>query len=331
MEFRTSWQIKKPNFSIGLQDTVLCLGSCFADHIGQKLIDNKFKTLVSPFGVLFNPLSIFQLLQISIENSGLPERGYLYNQGLYRHFYLHSDLASTSDEQMQELAYKAIEKTKATVDKAKFLIITLGTAYVYRHKESGLIAANCHKVPATAFDKYLLDIEEITSNFATLYALLKQSNPDLSFIFTLSPVRHMRDSFESNTLSKSVCRLAIDKIINSLDNTYYFPAYEIMLDDLRDYRFYADDMLHPSTQAIEYIWQKFIDAIIEPSSLQFITEWTEVRKAMHHRPFHPQSESHVAFLEKTLQKVQGFSSRIDVSQELHELNHRLNVIKSNTK
>ncbi|HXA02678.1 MAG TPA: GSCFA domain-containing protein, partial [Cytophagaceae bacterium] len=206
---------------------------------------------------------------------------------------------------------------------AKILTITFGTAYVYRLKSNHELVSNCHKMPSSLFTKELLKAEQITKSFDIFYKKIITANPGLKIILTVSPVRHTKDSIQLNSVSKSVLRLACHSLAAANENISYFPAYEIMMDDLRDYRFYKEDMIHPTAVAENYIWEKFIDTYMETQSKEFIREWSGILKGLQHKPFHPESESHQAFIKETIRKVKSLSSRADLRIELNMLELQL--------
>lgn len=311
MHFRTELIVPESPYKITLQTPVLTLGSCFAEVIGTKLIENKIPTLSNPFGTLFNPLSIVKLLHHALEGTPPDERLYVEHQGIWFHYDFHSSLWATSREKLRERLATKLDAVQQWLSRTDVLIITLGTAFVYRHLESGQWVANCHKTPNSAFRRELLSTEQIVAAFEGLFTKLSSS---LKVIFTVSPVRHTRDTLPLNAVSKSVLRVACHEL--SEQGYAYFPAYELLLDDLRDYRFYQSDLIHPNEQAEDYIFEQFVNAYFTNELKKFIQEWQKIRQALAHRPLYPNTPSHRQFLENLLQKLQKIADFTDVSNEL---------------
>ena len=315
-----------PNVSpnkINLKDQILSLGSCFAQNIGQKLQEYKFEVNVNPFGTLFNPMSIFKLINQAVLHEIIGSLGIVQSQGVYHHYDLHSDLSNLDKEELLINANEQLHQVGNQLPHIAIIIYTFGTAIVYELKETGEIVANCHKVPANKFDRRFLDIDEIVHAFKVNFDLVKSMNKHIRFILTVSPVRHQKESFEHNNVSKSILRVVCEKIVNQYPDVEYFPAYEIMMDELRDYRFYAEDMLHPNTIATDYIWQKFQEVYFDMQLQQFVHKWGKVRKALAHRPFNRGSDQHRMFIQKTIELVNEFKNQIDIKPELKLLKAQL--------
>lgn len=321
--FRTEINIQPSEHRIGLQSPILSVGSCFADRMGDRLSQNKFLALNNPFGVIFNPISIFRLLDQAVKTSPSDTSLVVQSQGMFYHYDVHSEIYGNSSVEVLAKLDLLREETAQFLQIADWLIITLGTAFVYTKKDSGDIVANCHKVPNSFFNKRLLSIDEIEQGYDSMISNLKKLNPGLKVLLTLSPVRHIKDTLELNSVSKSLLRIACENIIRAHANTFYFPSYEIMMDDLRDYRFYASDMLHTNDVAEEYIWTKFSEAYMEDETIEFISEWEKVRRSLEHRPFHPGSSNHRSFLEKTLEKLQKLHFQADMTDEIRHIEQQL--------
>jgi hypothetical protein len=318
-DFRTELT---PGFStsrIGLKDAIFTIGSCFADAIGDHLTENKFNVWNNQFGTVYNPVSIHRLLSLALENK-LPKReSYLQNEGVYFNYSFHSSHSAFSDQELQDKIKTSIVKANEFLKYANRIIMTFGTAFVYRLKNSNEIVANCHKVPSTNFTKSLLTEKEITESFQDFYSKLKSINPNCKIILTVSPVRHLKDTLELNAVSKSILRLSCHLITNQLSDVEYFPAYEILLDDLRDYRFYKTDRLHPTDEAVEYIWEKFSHSYFDESVKKFVSAWAEIKKDLNHKAFNSQSENHQRFLKALLLKLENLRSDVDVSKEIQSV------------
>jgi hypothetical protein len=218
---------------------------------------------------------------------------------------------------------EVLEKCNAYLAMSKCILFTLGTAYVYRHLASGLFAGNCHKMPASSFEKFMLQPEEISSSFEALASAIRQINPGVQFIFTSSPVRHLSDSLPMNGLSKSVLRVAIQQIIENVPDASYFPSFELMIDDLRDYRFYKEDLVHPTDQAIDYIWQKFATAYFTEETRKVLANWQKIKKSLDHRPFYPGSQQYLGFLNRTLSQLEALRNQIPCDLEIDEIKAKI--------
>lgn len=309
MQFRTEVTIAPLPFSIGYRDKMLTIGSCFATHMGERLAQLKFSATHNPFGIVYNPISVCRALELMLGKREFTAHDLGFANGLWYSFYHHSSFSLSDKEQMLQQLNKEVERSAMLLESLDVLIITLGTAMVYEHKQTGQVVSNCHKLPSSQFNHRMLSVDEIYKQLATTIAMLKQLRPSLRFILSVSPIRHVKDDFTTNQLSKSSLLLAVDSVCKTHADVAYFPAYEIMMDELRDYRFYADDMLHPSPLAIEYIWQKFISAAADDEALAIIPEVERLVAAKRHRPFDPQTSEHKTFLSAFLQKTESLKER----------------------
>jgi lysophospholipase L1-like esterase len=309
---------------IGLKDRILTTGSCFADQFGRWLQNNKFDILVNPFGTNYNPISIHKCLLESL-SAGLDDRLFAEHQGIWHHFDYHSQWSSARKEDLKASIQKIQQQVNQYLKKTDVLIITYGTAWVYHHKTQNIIVSNCHKVPAIEFEKRLLTVEEITESFRHLYAMIKSLRPDIRIIITVSPVRHIKDTLVLNSVSKATLRLACHTLSDQYEDVEYFPSYEIMMDDLRDYRFYDRDKIHPNEEAIDYISQKFSDQYFEPQVKRFIEKWHSVRQSMEHRPYHPNSEAHQHFLKDLLHKLEELKEFVPVEEEIKTIQSQIHT------
>ncbi len=323
---RTEFSIPAAPFRIQPGNRVLAMGSCFAESIGHRLLDNKLPASVNPFGTLFQPLAIFNLLQKALRGEGPDERQFLERDGRWVSYEAHSEVWGESREALADVFGKKLRELGEALRQADVLLLTLGSAWAYRLAEPPVYVANNHKQPAARFERDLLSVKEVCKAFGMLHSQFRATDRSilnsqprggpLSIVLTVSPVRHTRDGMADNAVSKSVLRAACHYLTTDFPEVYYFPAYELLLDDLRDYRFYAPDGLHPSPVAEEYIFDKFREACFSEPLNAFVTEWQSVRRALAHRPFDAASAAHRAFLERLRIRLLRFGTRLDVRQEL---------------
>lgn len=319
MQFRTELNTIKSIFQLTHQSKILTTGSCFAENIAALFLKNKFNCISNPYGILYNPISIFNSLACDFSFN---TQNFVFRDDLYFSYDCHSDINATS---VQYLAIKLATIQKNHIEKLKntdIVIITFGTGYVYENMKKNIVA-NCHKKNTNLFKKRLLNTDEIVVAFEKIQNQILEINPNLNFIFTISPVRHIKDTIALNQVSKSILRLAVHYICEKHTNCNYFPAYEIMMDDLRDYRFYDSDMLHPTPFAIEYIWKKFIFSYFTESTLKVYTQWQHILSSINHRSFNPTSTSHQQFLNQLLNDLANFEIYFDVSIEKSLLKSKL--------
>lgn len=328
MHFRTEISLTQSNKKITLQTPILTVGSCFAEVIGQKLVDNKIPTLANPFGTIFNPLSITKLLRQSITQQLPDENLYIENQGVWFHHDFHSSCWATSKEALISQLTHQLHRVREWLLSTKWLILTFGTAYVYQQIATECIVANCHKMPNKQFRRELLSIEAIVEDFRDICTLLRSFNSSLTVILTVSPVRHTRDTLPLNAVSKSILRVACHELSETLANVHYFPAYELLLDDLRDYRFYKPDLIHPNETAEQYIFQRFSETYFDDSLKQFVREWQKLKQEMAHRPLQPNSAAHKLFLENLLKKLQKVRTNVGVDDEIIFVEQQLQALEN---
>ncbi|MFC5269687.1 GSCFA domain-containing protein [Adhaeribacter terreus] len=326
MNFRTELHPKPAPYKLNLASKVVTVGSCFSDVIGSQLEKYRVETLKNPFGTLFNPLSACKLLQICAGADVELAESFVENNGRWYSYDFHSSFSAETEEDLYEKLDEAIVKTRRFLKKADVLILTLGTANIFRLNITGETVANCHKLPAANFTRETLLPEEIITAVAETHSLLRELNPNLKLVLTVSPVRHLKDTLELNSVSKSVLRLATHFLTQSLPDITYFPAYELLLDDLRDYRFYQEDLLHPTPLAENYIWEKFTGAYFEDSFMTFTAEWDTVLRAKAHKPFHPESAQHQAFVQNILEKLQTLQEKVNVTDEIAYFENQVVVL-----
>ena len=309
MQLRTEIEIRKENNLIDYNSDIILLGSCFAENIGDKLSYNKFNSLVNPYGILFHPVAIEKAITQSINQIKYTKEDLYFFNELWLSFNHHSKFSSSNPEKILSKINQGIADFNLRMQSASHLIITLGTAWVYRFIENDQIVANCHKIPQKKFTKELLSIDDISESLDAMISLIKSINKNISVILTLSPVRHLKDGFIENSLSKAHLLSAIHEVINIKENIHYFPSYEIMLDDLRDYRFYDEDMLHPNSIAIKYIWDKFRNSWMSEKTIELSNKVESLQKSLAHRPFNPESEQHQAFLKNIKDQINSLNKQ----------------------
>jgi len=295
--FATKVEIPESSVKITHQDGITALGSCFSENIGEKMKNVFFDIDVNPFGVLYNPASIRNSLHFLQTDKKFTEKDLFFDGALW-HSFAHSSLFSdVSAEKCLEKINSQLEKSRLFFTKTRFLFITFGTSWVYEYTENDEIVSNCHKLPAQKFIRYSLSVEQIVNDYKELIQSLNAQNADLQIIFSVSPIRHWKDGAHENNLGKARLLLAVNSLQNEFKNVSYFPAYELLLDELRDYRYYASDMLHPSETAINYIWERFSEKYFSAETVKIKKELEQLNADLAHRPLHPQSATYQIFLE----------------------------------
>ncbi|TDE02086.1 GSCFA domain-containing protein [Flavobacterium sandaracinum] len=306
MQFRTQIPISKSNHPLDYNSKIVSLGSCFAENMGDKFQYFKFQNTINPFGIIFNPVSIEKIIQKAINTALFTEKDIFFHNERWHCFDVHSDWSNSNKEDLLASLNALIRLTNQQLAQSTHIIITYGTSWVYRNIESDSIVANCHKAPQKQFKKELLSVEGTEKSVANTIKLIHAVNPNCTIIFTVSPVRHIKDGFVENQVSKANLISALYTVLQfppSAAEGVYFPSYEIMMDELRDYRFYAEDMLHPNQVAIDYIWKRFKEIMICESALATMEEVERVQKSLSHKSFNPNSESHLKFESKVREKI----------------------------
>lgn len=313
MKFRTQILLKKAHNQIDYESKVLLFGSCFSENISSKLSYFKFQNFSNPFGILFHPIGIENLITNAINQKKYTEKDIFFHNERWHSFDSHSQLSNASKDELLQNLNAQIVATNKQLEECSHLIITLGTSWIYRHIESDKIVANCHKIPQKKFLKELLSIDDISSSLEAIISLTKSINPKIEIIFTVSPVRHIKDGFTENSLSKSHLISAIHQVVEPRYNTHYFPSFEIMMDDLRDYRFYNYDMIHPNETAINYIWENFKSTWIHQDSNKIMEQVDTIQKGLAHKPFNPSSEQHQSFLKDLKLKISSLKKQHNIT------------------
>lgn len=289
---------------ISYESKLLLIGSCFAENIGDKLDYFKFQNSVNPIGILFNPVAIENFITNAINNKQYTDSDIFPLNDKWHTFDGHSRLSNSSQEAILNDLNAAVRSSHEYLSRSTHIIITLGTAWVYRHIASDKIVANCHKVPQKEFSKELLAVENIVESIEAIVALIRELNSNASLLFTVSPVRHLKDGFIENNQSKAHLLSAVLEVIEPRKNIHYFPAFDIMMDELRDYRFYAEDMVHPNQIAIDYIWEKFKYVWISTDAHATMNSIESIQKGLRHKPFDADSEQHQKFRASQLKKME---------------------------
>ena len=303
LKWHTPIFLEEESFKIKHYMGLMTMGSCFSEHIKNKLSLGKFSVQSNPFGILYNPVSIAASLERLLNLQQVQPHDLFFHEGLYRHPEMHSSLAGIDRDEVAAHLNSVIQSFHVSLLSAKVLIITTGTAYVHINKETGLIVGNNHKLPASDFNRRMLTSDEIVATMSQTIQLLRLRNPELHVIFTVSPIRHLKDGMVSNAHSKAILLDAAHRLQNQLENTSYFPAFEIMMDDLREYRFYEQDLVHPNQIAIDYIWEKFQSVYFDDSERKMMDEFLSIRQAMQHRLLHPESIESKLFRAAQYQKL----------------------------
>ncbi|MGB5370527.1 MAG: GSCFA domain-containing protein [Flavobacteriaceae bacterium] len=306
MKLQTQVPLSAVSNQIDYESRLLLLGSCFADNIEEKLVGHKFKTFGNPFGILFHPASIQRLISRSVNRQMYGEEELFYLNGRWHCFDVHSDLSHTRKEDLLQSLNQALLDTRQELAQCTHIMITLGTAWGYRHLSSDSLVGNCHKVPQREFKKELFSISEMETCLENMVGNVREVNTEAQLVFTVSPVRHLKDGFVENQRSKSHLIASLGQWLatkTATEKLHYFPAYELVMDELRDYRFYEADMVHPNAVAIAYIWEKFKGVWISEDAHATMEQVQEIQNALQHRPFHPESEQHQRFMGALQEKI----------------------------
>ncbi|WP_293293695.1 GSCFA domain-containing protein [Allomuricauda sp.] len=312
MELQTKIPLSPSDNPIDYQNKLVLLGSCFVENMGAKLDYFQFQQLQNPFGILFHPLAIENLIERALNGRDYKLEEIFEQDGIWRCFDAHSDLRSDNPEALLQILNQRLKETETWLGLSSHIIITMGTAWVYEYLDSNKIVANCHKVPQKQFAKKLLSIEAIESCLDSIVDNITKVNPKAQIIFTVSPVRHLKDGFVENQRSKAHLIAAVHSLLSSRTQSRglgYFPSYEIMMDELRDYRFYGTDMVHPNQLAVDYIWEKFKSVWITSNSYAVMDKVDSVQKGLLHRPFNPDSEAHQKFKTSLRTKITYLQER----------------------
>ncbi|MDP2087931.1 MAG: GSCFA domain-containing protein [Flavobacteriaceae bacterium] len=308
MKLRTEIELTKQESVLNYDSQIVLFGSCFAENIGDKLDFYKFPHLVNPFGILFHPIAIENALDDICQKKIYTENDLYFHNDLWQSFKHHSKFSSESKSEILSNINTSIENANQFLKNTSHIIITLGTAWVYEFTEQQQLVANCHKISQKKFQKRLLFLDEIEQSLKNTLQIIHSFNPTAQVIFTVSPVRHLSNGIAENSQSKALLLTAIHQAINQ-KNTHYFPSFEIMMDDLRDYRFYKSDLIHPNDLAVAYIWEQFKKSWIDEKSYPLMDEISDIQKALQHRPFNENSPKHQVFLKDLQLKIDELAKK----------------------
>tara|TARA_B100001093_G_scaffold141452_1_gene133931 strand:+ start:1932 stop:2906 length:975 start_codon:yes stop_codon:yes gene_type:complete len=323
MNWFTEIPIKNPPFKFGYDDQFFTIGSCFSDHLAHKLLRYKYTCVNNPFGTFFHPIPLLNNLRESLQNKPIDSSLFVERDFTFFHYSYHSSIWSLTKEDLLSKLCIIQSTIKKQIQNTNLLVITFGTAFLYRISDSMKEIANCHKMPSYNFSKDLSNPLEIELAFKDFYEEVKLQNPKIKILISVSPVRHIRGGFHKNNLSKASLLLACETIKNSYSDVHYFPAYEIMLDELRDYRFFKKDKVHPTNESIDYVWYKFSNTFLNKESLDLIKNLETLYTSLNHRPYNKSSIAHQSFLQKILIDAQQLNTKVNLLDEITELKNRI--------
>jgi hypothetical protein len=308
-KFRTEVKIPPSAYKINHKSGILLIGSCFTENIGARMSEYKFNVDINPFGIVYNPMSVSQNLEVILSGKKYSITDLYNHQDSWISFDHHSRFSFPEPEICLREINRRIEYSHSRIRTIQYLIITFGTAWIYKIAGSGKVVSNCHKLPANFFVRELLTMNAILPVYKKLISSLVKANPGIRIIFTVSPIRHLKDGPVQNTVSKSTLILSIHELLKSFDCAEYFPAYEIAFDDLRDYRYYEEDMIHPNSQMTGYIWDKFCQTYLEDETLKIMKDIGKLNSALKHKPFRPGTSKHLEFLNNQLEFIRTLKQK----------------------
>ncbi len=323
--FRTEFKIAESKTKITCKSKLMFFGSCFTENIGNKISELYLQNIINPFGILYNPASTAENLNLLISEKKFSEKDLSFYNHKWLSYNHHGKFSDKDKNKCLQNINQELSKASLAIKNTDFLFITFGTSWIYKLKENNKIVANCHKIPAKEFVRKRLTISEIVDDYTKFITKISKINPKLKIVFTVSPIRHWKDGANGNQLSKSVLLLAIEEIIKQNSNSIYFPSYEIIMDDLRDYRFYSADMLHINDIAINYIWEKFTNTFFDKSVLEYAKKIEKINSALHHRTENKQSNKYIEFINSNIAKTKTLQTEynIDLSELINKLRTKL--------
>ena len=329
MQLVTPVALPKRELEITYATKQMIIGSCFAENIGKRIVASKFPALLNPFGILYNPLSIATALEriadCRLFSAESPEL--VFHEERWHSMLHHGDYSKESCKELVEGINRSLTEASEWIKETGLLSLTFGTAFVYRRKSDNMVVGNCHKLPSTIFERSLLSIAEIATTLGAVLGKLFARNDNMKVLLTVSPIRHFRDGAHGNQVSKATLLLAVEELQRAFPGRiHYFPSYEIVLDELRDYRFYAEDMLHPSPIAANYIWERFEESYFGEETRGIVSKVEEINRALAHRPINEASAAHNEFKSKLLLKIERLTEKypfFDFSKETEQLKNSL--------
>lgn len=327
MDLRTTFNIEPPLHRITYNDRVMFIGSCFASAIGEQLERGKMRVMINPAGTVYNPVSVCNTLDSITSVKEFIKDDLHFHDGMWLSFYHYTDFSSEDPDRVLYRINSKLKEASSFLQNSAFLFITFGTARIYRWKKTGVVVSNCHKIPSGQFSHELLTIKEIVDLWTKQLDTLSNLYPNLKIIFTISPVRHLKDGVHENQVSKSVLFLAVEELLQHPSKPQYFPAYELLMDDLRDYRFYEDDMLHPSSSAINYIWEVFSRNFLDESARKLWNDAAKITKALSHRFITDNSIRKKDFSQRMLNNIAEIERKMPEINFSDEKNYFLKLIK----
>ena len=312
----TTARVKPPVWRLG-GGGMFFIGSCFSENLYREFSEAGLVAEFSPFGNIYNPAALSSAADLLANGGGIEESDLFKQNDNFHHFMFHNLISGSIPEQFARQLNLKLSKTRNFIENSEAVVITLGTAWVYRQLSTGEIVNNCHKLPAKSFERVILSQQEAATSLKSAVAALHRIKPGLKIIISLSPVRHLRDDASENSLSKAVLRCAIDEVCRDYPEIWYYPSYEIVLDELRDYRWYSGDLCHPSDETVSYVISRFIKAAYDERFKEFLGEWLQILRDKNHRPLNPESEEHKKFIRKLKEKEKSIARRYpDISPDI---------------
>ena len=305
----TSVKFPSPDYQFDLNSTFCCMGSCFSDHLTDFLVRTKFDVSDNPAGITYNPWSISYTLSKVLDDYTYKMNDLIAADELFHSLDHHGSFSNPDPQKVITNIHTRQHTFRSMLLKADGMILTLGTAHVFKRNSSGLVVNNCHKLPTSEFSRVRLEVDEIVETLSAVFEILLKTNPHVKIIMSVSPVRHIRDGLIENQRSKATLILAIAKLQKLHPQVTYFPAYELVIDELRDYRFYQEDLIHPTDVAVKFVLQRFVETFFNPVSQEYIRTIQGLNRSLNHRPLHPNRPSHQHFLEKTLQLIEALQQQ----------------------
>ena len=326
MNYKTTISLNAYLQKISHKDHILLLGSCFSENIGKKLSKSKFKAKYNTIGIQYNPITLSKLISQSLGNTTIQEEDIIRSGNMFYHFDFHSKIFGPTAQELINNLEKIQSTLKSQIEKSNFLFITLGSSIVHSLKVNSMVVGNCHKLPATDFEKSTLSVATVKNALENIIKNVRSANPTMQIIFSVSPIRHTKEGLVENSISKARLLAAISELTNEENGIGYFPSYEIMIDDLRDYRYYKSDLIHPSKIAIDYIWQIFSNSYFDENTNTLLKKIRRIRASLNHKAFHPNSSDHQKFLKELLSRMRAIElsyPEIKFEKEIKKIEKKL--------